>query len=140
MALKSEKWFFRQCYQQVRRLTNLAHLANRALELGFGREQTGGHIRQACGAVQLFLEQFPQHVNTIRSSSATDPFRVQGQIRRNWLNFFRNKTGNYGQRKFGYSWDTLRGYLTRRYGGKRTGGGGGDNEFEIVLRLMAEFL
>jgi len=41
---------------------------------------------------------------------------------------------------FTYNYDTLRGYLTPKYGGTRQGGGGGDNEFEIVLRLMADFM
>jgi len=140
MALKGEKWFLKKCYGHVRKRTRLAYLANRALELGFGSEQTGGHIRQACGAVQRFLGKHIKHKKSIRSSPTRKPFRLTGQILTDWLQFFRNCSGGYGQQAFGYNWDTLRGYLTPKYGGRRKGGGGGVNEFEIVMRLMAELL
>lgn len=57
-----------------------------------------------------------------------------------WRQWFSAQTGMYGRQSFGYNYDTLRGYLTARYGGTRTGGGGGNNELEIALRLVARFL
>lgn len=138
MGFKSREWFFGQCYKEVKRIGELAHLANRALELGFGSEHTQGHILQACGAIQKFFEQYPDHQETVSNASPTDPYALRGSMRRDWLNFFSSKNGKYGRKRFGYSWDFLRTYLTDQYGGRVTGGGG-DNEFEIVLRLMADF-
>ena len=141
MALKSREWFLSCCYREVRRLGKLTYLANRALELGLiGTECTQGHILQACGAVQKFSEQYPSHKNTVRQASPFDPFALSGPILKDWLDFFSQHAGQYGRRKFGYNWDTLRTYLTIKYGGRTTSGGGGDNEFEIVFRLMADFL
>ena len=59
---------------------------------------------------------------------------------RNWRSLFSGKRGPYGRTNWGYNWSVLRTILTSKYGGTTTGGGGGKNEFEIVLRLMAEFL
>lgn len=140
MALKSREWFFGRCYKEVKRLGETAYLANKALELGFGRENTQGHILQACGAVQMFFQDYPSHKNTINQASPFDPYKLTGQILQDWLSFFASKSGSYGRRRFGYNWDYLRTYLTTKYGGHTTGGGGGDNEFEIVLRLLAAFL
>ena len=137
MGLRSKEWFYGQCYQQVRGVTRLAFLANKALELGFRKEKTGGHILQACGGVQAFLDKYPRYKKAVRGSSPTEPFRLQGKMLRSWVAFFSSKSGVHRQR-FNYNWESLRTYLTRKYGGKCRGGGGGDNEFEIVLRLMAE--
>jgi hypothetical protein len=60
MQIKGERWFLRRCYREVRRLSKFASLADRALELALGAENTQGHIKQAVGAVQLFLENFPE--------------------------------------------------------------------------------
>jgi len=140
MGLKSREWFFGRCYKEVRKIGTLAYLSNKALELGFGKENTQGHILQACGAVQIFFQQYPHHKKTISQAPPLDPFALKEQMLKDWLTFFDSKAGKYGQRKFGYNWDALRTYLTTKYGGRTTGGGGGDNEFEIVLRLLADFL
>ena len=57
-----------------------------------------------------------------------------------WIAFIDEHDGTYGHRRFAYNYDTLKGYLTPKYGGTRVGGGGGDNEFEICLRLGAAFV
>ena len=139
MGLRSREWFFGRCYKEVKKVGALAYLANKALDLGFGKENTQGHILQACGAAQKFFQQYPRHKTTISQDSPLHPYALQGQMLRDWLSFFISKTGPYGRRGFGYNWDSLRTYLTTQYGGRTVGGGGGDNEFEIVLRLIADF-
>lgn len=140
MPLKSREWFFGCCYKEVKKFSTLAYLANRALELGFGKEKTQGHILQACGAVQIFFQQYPNHKKVVSQASPFYPYKLKGRILNDWLTFLTSKNGPYGPKKFGYKWDTLKTYLTTKYGGRTTGGGGGDNEFEIVLRLLADFL
>ncbi len=142
MGLKSREWFFGECYKQVRKKTKLEALADKALQLGFKKEMTGGHILQACGATQLFLRKHPEHTPTIRHSSSKKPHRLRGQVLEDWLDFFGSKRGKttYDKKAFQYNWRSLRTYLTPKYGGRPKGGGGGNNEFEIVLRLMAEFV
>lgn len=138
--IKGERWFLRRCYREVRRLSKFAFLANRALELALGSENTQSHMKQAVGGVQVFLRQFPRHRNTIRRAPS-DRYNLASNrgACRDWLGLFASKSGKYGPRSQ-YNWDDLKGYLTRKYGGTTTGGGGGDNEFEIALRLVAEFL
>ncbi|HHT9138299.1 MAG TPA: hypothetical protein ACFYEK_13790 [Candidatus Wunengus sp. YC60] len=139
MALKGRNWFFGKCLLEERKRTKFTYLSAKALDLGFGREHTQGHILQSCGATQMFLNEFPQHKRIIRRASPTEPFRIRGNILRDWRVFFSLKQDDYGRATFGYNWSNLKSYLTNRYGGNCRGGGGGDNELEIVLRLMAEF-
>jgi hypothetical protein len=141
MALKGPLWLMARCLEEERARGRLGHLASRALDLGLRKaESTRGHVFQATGAVQEFLIEHPEHKATIRRSPALDPHKPRGKVLRDWAAFIRGHPGAYGRGSFGYDYDTLRGYLTKKYGGRRTGGGGGDNEFEIVLRLVAEFL
>lgn len=142
MGLKSREWFFGECYKQVRRKTKLNTLADKALQLGFKKEKTGGHILQACGAAQLFLQKHPEHKPAIRNSSPRRAYKLRGQALEDWLAFFESKDHKrtYGQKAFQYNWDSLRTYLTPKYGGNHRGGGGGNDKLEIVLRLMAEFV
>ncbi len=141
MALKSREWFLGQCYEEVRRVGRLAFLANRALELGLSnKDNTVGHVLQACGAAQKFFDQYPPHKSIVRGASPGEPYRPVGTVLRHWRGFFRTKTRSYGRANWGYNWDVLHSILTVKYGGLTRGGGGGDNEFEIVLRLMAEFM
>jgi hypothetical protein len=140
MGLKSREWFFGRCFKEVKKLGSLTYLANKALELGFGKENTQGHILQACGAIQLFYQEHPRHKGTVGQAEPFYPYSLSGQMLNDWLHFFASKRGSYRQKKFGYNWDSLRTYLTAKYGGRATGGGGGDNEFEIVLRLLADFM
>jgi hypothetical protein len=69
-----------------------------------------------------------------------EPYKPKGQFLKDWREFIGKRRAQYGRKSFGYNYDTLKGYLTRKYGGRRRGGGGGDNEFEIVIRLLAEFM
>ncbi len=141
MALRSRQWFQGECNRQVSNGGPLASLADRAMELGpSNRDNTTGHILQAVGAVQEFFAEFPQHLRTVQEASTLSPFALSGTILRDWLTFFSEREGPYGRQNFGYNWDTLHNILTRKYGGRVTGGGGGDNEFEIVFRLVADFL
>ncbi len=96
-------------------------------------------MMQAFGAAQSFLAKYPIHAATIRRAARTRPYALTGRLLDDWLDFVDSKTGQNGRKSFGYNWNTLRGYLTPRYGGDRRRGGGGDNEFEIALRLVAEF-
>jgi hypothetical protein len=139
MALRGRNWFFGRCFTQVAEFTPLAHLAHRALELGFGNDNTQGHVLQACGAAQKFLRAYPQHRPTLRREYPAQPIQIDAGVLRDWKRYFKPRKGSY-HKTFGYNWSTLRGYLTRKYAGRRKGGGGGNNEFEIVLRIMAEVL
>ena len=142
MGLRSREWFFGECYREVRKKTSLSTLSDKALQLGFKKEMTGGHILQVCGATQLFFQKYQQHVATVRKSSPSRPYKLKGQILHDWLAFFQSKANKttYGQKTFQYDWNSLRTYLTPKYGGKHKGGGGGNDKLEIVLRLMAEFV
>lgn len=142
MGVKSREWFFGECYKQVQGKGKLRALADKALRLGFKQQMTGGHILQTCGATQLFLQKYPQHKSAIRSSPPTQPFRLRGPLLDDWLEFIDSKKllTTYSQKTFQYDWGSLRTYLTAKYGGKHTGGGGGNDKLEIVLRLMAEFV
>ena len=142
MGLRSREWFFGECYKQVRNKTKLMVLADKALQLGFKKEMTGGHILQVCGATQLFLKKYPEHKPAIRNSSPGKPYRLQGQVLEDWLDFLESKSQKsaYGPKTFQYDWNSLRTYLTPKYGGNHKGGGGGNDKLEIVLRLMATFV
>lgn len=141
MALKGPLWLMAKCLEEERKRSAITFLSSRALDLGIRKsESTRGHVFQACGAVQKFLIEHPRYKSTIRSSTPFEPYKLHGNLLRNWLEFLPNNHGNYGRATFGYNFDVLRRYLTPKYGGSRTGGGGGDNEFEIVFRLTAEFI
>src|SRR5690348_225355 len=100
MALNSRNWFLKNCYLNVRNKTALAPLADRALMLGFGKDNTSGHIMQACGAAQEFLARYPQHRKTIRDASPTRPFRLEGKILADWIAFLDGRHGTYGRSAF----------------------------------------
>jgi hypothetical protein len=68
------------------------------------------------------------------------PYAFAGTDKTAWNGWFQPKGGAFGQPRFGYNYDTLRGYLTPLYGGTRSGGGGGNNEFELVARMLAKFV
>ena len=141
MGLKSPTWFLARAYKEEKNRSRLCHLSARALKLGLsGEHGTRGHIKHPIGATQRFFEQYPQHLPTVRASSELDHFKPSGQLLADWLAFMAANSGPYGNKAYGYSYTTLKGLLTAKYGGHRTGGGGGDNEFEIVIRLVAAFL
>lgn len=111
------------------------------LDLGLRKtDATRGHVFQAAGAVQQFLIAHPNHVATIAAASQIEPYKAKGVVLNDWLQFMAAQSGAYGRSQFGYNYNTLKGYLTNKYGGTRKGGGGGDNEFEICMRLIAAFL
>lgn len=142
MAIKSKEWFLGKCLEEERKTSPLGPLARRVLDLGLRRtSKTAGHILQSCGATQRFLEVYPVHKRTIGKTSPLDPFPLHKyqNVLKDWNSFFRKQPAKYGHPRFGYNWDTLRTYLTQKYGGKHVGGGGGDSLFKLVLRLMAEF-
>ena len=141
MALKGPLWLLGRALVEERNRTPLGHLSSRALDLGLRKtDSTRGHLFQAAGAVQRFLEAHPEHVGTIQAASPLEPYKPAGQVLDDWRTFLAGHDGPYGRGNFGYNYDTLKGYLTPKYGGLRAGGGGGDNEFEICLRLSAAFL
>ncbi len=141
MALRGRNWFLGKCLAEERRRTKFSFLCGKALDLGLiGTENTQGHISQACGAAQVFLNRFPNHKRSIIGESPFEPYKARGALLRDLRGFLSTKTGTNGRPDFNYSWDTLKSCLTRKYGRGCSGGGGGDNEFEIVLRLMAEFV
>ena len=141
MALKGPLWLLGRALVEERNRTPLGHLSARALDLGLRkRDSTRGHLFQAAGAVQRFLEAHPEHVAVIQAASPLEPYKPVGQVLADWTAFIAEHDGTYGQRRFNYNYDTLKGYLTPKYGGTRIGGGGGDNEFEICLRLGAAFV
>lgn len=145
MALKGYVWFLGRCLREERNHRSLlSYLAGRALDLGLLRtDSTQGHIFQACGSTQMFLGAYPQYKSRIKQSSPIAPYHMRGRMYQDWLAFFSNKQGPYGRRKFNYNWNIQRNILTPHYTqgpGIPSGGGAGDNEFEIVLRLMTEFI
>jgi hypothetical protein len=143
MALKGPLWLLGKALTEERNRTALAHLSSKALDLGLRKkDSTRGHMFQAIGAIQQFLIAHLQHKGTIVAASPFQPYEPAGQVLKDWKAFLQNHSGTYGNAKFGfgYDYDTLKGYLTKKYGGTRTGGGGGNNEFEICLRLAAAFM
>jgi hypothetical protein len=144
MALKSKEWFYKRCLENVRDRTRFAYLCWDILDKGIGqRDSTRGHVTQAIGATQGFLTAYPQHRATISAADATRPFDIVNarEVLDDWRRWFGSRTQRtYGNRSFGYNYRTLRGYLTRNLGGTLQGGGGGNDEFKRVLRLMAEFM
>ena len=141
MALRGPLWLLGRALEEERNRSTLGHLSARALDLGLRRtDLTRGHVFQAIGAVQRFLEAHPEHVPTINAASPVEPYRPAGQVIEDWKAFLAGHAGSFGRRTFGYNYDTLKGYLTPKYGGRRRGGGGGNNEFEICLRLISAFI
>jgi hypothetical protein len=103
-------------------------------------DSTRGHLFQACGAAQKFLQKYPHHRATINASSHVNPYKPKGAVLSDWVAFIKSQSGPYEHKRNGYNYTTLKGYLTPKYGGRRRGGGGGDNEFHMALRLVAQFL
>lgn len=76
MALKSKEWFLGRCLDEERKASALGPLSRRALDLGLKRSaKTAGHILQACGATQLFLEAHPKVKREIVESSPRNRIR-----------------------------------------------------------------
>lgn len=118
-----------------------AYLAGRALDLGLQKtDLTRGHLFQAVGAAQQFFENHAAIKARVAAAPVDDrPWHLAGTDLQDWRSWFTAKHGQYGRASFGYNYDTLRHVLSRKYGGRTTGGGGADNEFEIALRLVARY-
>ena len=141
MALKGPLWLLGKAIVEERNNTPLGHLSSRALDLGLRKtHKTRGHMFQAIDGVQNFLSDHPQHKAIVREANPLDPYKPSGQMLVDWIAFLQKHEGLYGHQRFNYNYDILRRYLTPKYGGNREGGGGGDNEFEIALRLCASFM
>lgn len=142
MALKSKEWFYKMCLQQIEDQGPFEKLSWDLLKKGIGQEDsTRGHVGQAVGACQRFLKSYPHHKATIRTAPPDHPFDVASypNVEHDLQNWMSKQHGKYGRQAFGYSFDTQRGYLTPKLGGRRHKGGGGNDEFKKVLRLIAEF-
>jgi hypothetical protein len=145
MGLKSKESFYKHCILEVDRQTQFEDLCWDILLKGIAQvHSTRGHAIQAIGATQRFFESFPNHRVTIQNAPIA-PFEIANHptILNDWLRWLSPRTGPFSLR-FGYDYDTLRTYLTPALGGVpyqpgHPQGGRGDNEFKIVLRLMAEF-
>jgi hypothetical protein len=143
MALKSKEWFYKQCLRHVEEESALAQLCWETLKKGIGQQDsTRGHVTQAIGAAQEFLKAHPEFRDTIRQADPTEPFNIKAYPEilaafKAWLRS--QKKAVYGHKAFGYNLKTLKGLLTPTLGGRRTGGGGGNDEFKRALRLVAEF-
>ncbi|SFB02502.1 hypothetical protein SAMN04515620_11325 [Collimonas sp. OK607] len=143
MALKSKEWFYKKCLAEVKEYGQFSHLCWGILQKGIGQSDgTRGHVTQAIGVCQEFLEAFPEHIATIRNADPTLPFDVAGnrRVQTDLTTWIAAQAGTFGRAAYGYSYDTFQRNTTATLGGTRQGGGGADDEFKRVLRLMAEFL
>jgi hypothetical protein len=142
MALKSKEWFYKQCLNEVKQYSPLCHLCWDILEKGIGqRESTRGHVTQAIGVCQKFLSTHRNLVEIIKAADPTRPFDVSQntQVRGALRTWIAGRAGTFGPTSFGYNYDTFKNIVTPGLGGTRRGGGGGNDEFKRVLRLMVEF-
>jgi hypothetical protein len=143
MALKSKEWFYKQCLSEVKDHARFSHLAWGILQKGIGQSDgTRGHVTQAIGVSQEFLLEFPTHISTIQCADPTMPFNVaaHGSLQNDLISWITGQSGNFGRGTYGYNYDTCKRNTTAALGGTRQGGGGADDEFKRVLRLMAEYL
>ncbi len=143
MALRSKEWFYKQCLREVKQHGRFCHLCWDILEKGIGQtNSTRGHVTQAIGVCQEFLGAHPNVIATIQAADPTAPFDVphNPQVRNALTTWLANCQGPFGRSSFGYDYDTFKNIVTPSLGGTRHGGGGGDDEFKRVLRLMVEFI
>lgn len=143
MALKSKEWFYKQCLKQVGQHTPLCHLCWDILKKGIGQsDSTRGHVTQAIGVAQEFLDAHPTLTTVIGAADKTLPFDVpnHAKVQKALKTWLAGQQGSFGRGSFGYNYDTFKNIVTPKLGGTRKGGGGGDDEFKRVLRLMVEFI
>ena len=143
MALKSKEWFYKYCLREVREHGRFCHLCWNILEKGIGQtDGTRGHVTQAIGVSQEFLDAHPEFLEVIQEADPTLPFEIPHyeEVATALTEWLESQSGSFGRSSFGYNYDTFKNIVTPALGGMRQGGGGGDDEFKRVLRLMAEFL
>lgn len=141
MALKSKEWFDKECRSLEQGGGPLATLARETADKSIGQaDGTRGHIKQAVGVSQNFLMDNPQHVQTIKNADTAKPFDVSSYpaVQSDLIAWLSKKSGPYGREDFGYNYDTFKNNVTPTLGGSRTGGGGGNDEFKRVIRLVAD--
>jgi hypothetical protein len=142
VALKSKEWFYKQCLREVKNYSPFAYLCWDILEKGMGqRDSTRGHVTQAIGATQIFLQGHEKWQRTIRKADPTKPFDIASNpnMIADWKSWLGPKSGRNGRKGFGFNYSTLKNILTRTLGGRCRGGGGGNDELKRVLRLMVVF-
>lgn len=142
MALKSKEWFDKECRGLEQGGGPLATLARETADKSIGQSDgTRGHIKQAVGVSQNFLIDYPQHAPTIRNANPAQPFDISSHpaIQDDLKTWISSKSGSYGRADFGYNYDTFKNNVTHTLGGSRTGGGGGNDEFKRVIRIVAEY-
>jgi hypothetical protein len=143
MKLKGKEWFYKKCLLEVEQHGRFSHLCWDILQKGIGQtNSTRGHATQAIGACQVFLNKHKKLIQVVKAADPTFPFDVSSnsivsKALKKWL---ATCNGAFGKGAFGYDYDTLKKILTPTLGGTLTGGGGGNDEFKRVLRLMAEFI
>jgi len=143
MALKSKEWFYKQCLREVKTFSPYAHLCWDLLQKGVGQQDaTRGHVTQAIGATQKFITRNPNWRRAIRKADPTKPFEITTNAKMliSWKSWIGGKKGKYDRESFGYNYTTLKHYLTSPLGGTCSGGGGGNDEFKKVLRVIVVFL
>ena len=142
MALKSKEWFYKECLLQIKDRTRLYHLCWDILMKGIGQsDKTRGHVTQSIGVCQKFLNAHLNLIDIIKNSDPTRPFDVSKNkdVRDALKAWLPKRNGPFGRTEYGYNYDTLKKILTQSLGGTRKGGGGGNDEFKRVLRIMVEF-
>ena len=98
MALKGSLWLLGRALEEERNRSILCHLSARALDLGLRKtDSTRGHVFQAAGAVQNFLEAHPEHVATIDAASPVEPYKLAGDVLDDWKAFLAGCAGTYGR-------------------------------------------
>ena len=142
MGLKSKEWFYKQCLYEVKRFSPYAHLCWDILEKGMGqKDSTRGHVTQAIGATQRFLDKHKKWKGSIRRANPTKPFDIAAnpKMLNDWKSWLSAQSGTNGKKAFGYKYDTLKRILTPALGGRCRGGGGGNDELKRVFRLIVVF-
>ena len=91
-----------------------------------------GKVKHAFYGVQRFLQEYPQHTDYVGGLPESDWFDVShSSINNDWRRFLIDYQAEVSA-GYQYSIRTLVSYLTPTSGGRRTGGGGGDNELKRV--------
>ncbi len=142
MALKSKEWFYKKCLQEIEEHGRFSHMCWDILKKGIGQsDSTRGHVNQAIGVCQKFLGAHRKLSETIQAADPTRPFNISGNpvVRNAFRTWLATRNGRFGRKSFGYDFNTFKNIVTVSLGGKTQGGGGANDEFKRVLRLMAEF-